>query len=72
MSNAAPNARQAGIMCQQPKFQAFCGAKDAIGAAEFVRIYCGVDSRSELDRNAGAAAKFHELRRSFAYGEVAA
>lgn len=33
------------------------------GAKEFILAICGVDSRRELDRNAQAAQRFHQLVR---------
>lgn len=63
-----PNARQAGIMCGNPKFQAWLGANDADEAAANLRRMCGVKSRHELDKCPAAARRFHELRRRFAYG----
>lgn len=62
-----PNARQAGIMCNNPEFQAHLGATCAESAAAALRRQCGIASRRELDRNPEAARKFHELRRAFAY-----
>jgi len=62
------NARTAAILGQNPRFQAFCNAQNADEAAEFVRCYCGVDSRRDLDTNLDARERFHELRRAFAYG----
>ena len=35
-------------------------------AAEFIRVVCGIDSRRQLELDAGAANRFHEyLRRPF-------
>lgn len=34
-----------------------------------IRTRCRVSSRRELDCNSAAAARFHELRRQFAYGK---
>lgn len=33
------------------------------GAKEFILAICGVDSRRDLDRNPGAAQRFHQLVR---------
>ena len=61
------NARQAGIMCGTPKFQAWLGANDADEAGACLRRMCGVKSRSELDECPAAAKRFHDVRRRFAY-----
>lgn len=61
------NARQAGIMCGNPKFQAYLGVSDADEAAATLRRMCGVTSRRELDECPAASRRFHELRRAFAY-----
>lgn len=68
--NARPNSRQAGIMCGNPKFQAWLGVDDANEAAASLRRMCGVKSRRELDECPAAAKRFHELRKAFAYGEA--
>lgn len=54
--------------CEQPKFLAFSGADSADEAKRFILNTCGVESRKELDTNADAAAKFHAMRRRYAYG----
>lgn len=64
-----PLSKLAGMLCGNPRFQAFIGATCAESAAAFVRRQCGVASRRELDLNKQAAQRFHELRRRFAYGE---
>lgn len=66
-------ARLAGILCADPDFQLWVeeqqGADSAAGlegeerAAQIVRHVCGVKSRAELDHNAHAAERFHELIR---------
>lgn len=63
-------AKLAALLCQNPRFQAFIGVTSGDDAAMYVRRYCGVLSRAELDTNREAAARFHELRRSFAYREA--
>lgn len=63
------NARVAGILCSNPRFQQHIGATCAESAAAAVRRHCGVASRRELDEKPEAARKFHELRKRFAYGE---
>jgi len=64
-------SRLAGMLCGNPRFQAYIGATCPESAAAFVRRQCGVASRRELDRNEQAAKRFHELRRRFAYGSEA-
>lgn len=64
-------ARLAGMFCQQPKFWQFAGVEGAEEAAEWIRVKCMVDSRSELDHSESAARIFHtEIRRP--YSEVSA
>lgn len=62
-----PLSRLAGRLCQRREFQVYCKADDAGQAAEFVRVFCGVDSRADIDHDAEAARRFHDLRRQFAY-----
>lgn len=66
--NPQPLAKLAGMLCGNPMFQASIGATCPESAAAIIRRECGVASRRELDRNAQAAKRFHELRRAFAYG----
>jgi len=63
-------ARLAGQLCQNPDFQNFAaihmcgeGLSRAESAAEWIRLTCGIESRAELDHNAIAASKFHQLVR---------
>lgn len=64
-------ARLAGMFCQQPRFWQFAGVSSPEEAAEWIRIKCMIDSRSELDHSESAARIFHtEIRRP--YSEVAA
>lgn len=58
-------ARAAAMMCANPDFQKWMGFDTKDETAEAVRVYCGVDSRSQLDTNAGAAEMFHTLRKQF-------
>lgn len=65
-------ARAAGMLCGNPKFQTWVGVNDAHKAADYLRKYCGIDSRSQLDTDERAAKLFHQLRRQFLahqYGE---
>jgi hypothetical protein len=56
---------QAGIRCEEKAFQRYFNVKDAESAAEAVRLDCGVDSRSGLNDNPEAAAKWRDLDRSY-------
>lgn len=58
----------AAVLCSNPRFQAYIGVGDAEAAADHVRRVCGISSRRELDNDATAAGRFHELRQAFAYG----
>lgn len=52
-------AKLAGMLCVNPKFQEWAEVSDANGAARWIRMACGIESRAELDHDAEAAAKFH-------------
>ena len=64
-------AQLAGILCNTGGFRRF--VSDQIGgedvdverAANFVRLTCGVKSRSEIDGNAHARRQFAELRGAY-------
>ncbi|MGR3452907.1 hypothetical protein [Pseudooceanicola sp.] len=68
-----PPAQQAGILCNDTRFQKFaatrCGlpgeAFSPTAAAEFLRDCCRVDSRSKLDTDAAALSRFQVLRTEF-------
>jgi hypothetical protein len=63
------SAMQAGIRCSVPAFWRFIGENFTFraapvseeDAADFVRKYCGVSSRSALNLDPKAAAKWQEL-----------
>jgi hypothetical protein len=63
------SAMQAGIRCGEPAFWTFIGENFTFrkvptneeDAADFVRKYCGVSSRSALNLDPKAAAKWQEL-----------
>lgn len=61
-------AQYAGALCSQPNFRAFC---DQIwpdhkpGAEQAVREWCEIDSRSELDTDPRARAKFEAMMQNF-------
>jgi len=53
----------AAMFCKNPEFWSFVGADGELGAAEYVRETCGIESRGQLDKEDDAARKFHELIR---------
>ena len=59
-----PLAQQVALRCNEPGFWTFLahrlgdGVTDSDKAADIVRIECGVSSRSELNSNKSAAAKW--------------
>lgn len=71
--NDLPNAQQAGMLCNDEQFRKFAGARtiktgvqlSPSATAEFIRTFCLVDSRSDLNTNAKAAHKFQTLRTEF-------
>lgn len=71
--NQMPAAQQAGILCNDPEFRKFTDAQTTTtgdastitAAAEFVRTTCQIKSRSELNTDSQAAAKFAALRTDF-------
>lgn len=68
-----PNAQQAGMLCNDERFQRFAGSRtiqngiqlSPSAAAEFIRTFCGVTSRRYLNTDAAAAKKFQTLRTEF-------
>lgn len=60
-----PAAKQAGIKCTDPDFQRWLGADSDEAAAELVRQYCGVNSRSELNADPEAAAHWRKMLGSY-------
>lgn len=68
-----PRPQQAGILCNDPKFQTFAGDQtlhhgqplNSSACAEFIRLQCGVNSRAALDTNTAAAHRFDALRTEF-------
>ena len=60
-----PAPQQAALRCNDPNFQKFVQADNAEQAANFIRVKCGVKSRSELATNAAARAKWIELDDAF-------
>ncbi|AUQ99358.1 hypothetical protein [Phaeobacter inhibens] len=68
-----PPAQQAGILCNDPRFQEFAAQRSGFpgkslmssAAAEYVRLICGVNSRGLLNSNKAAADRFAALRTEF-------
>lgn len=67
-----PLAEQAGIRCEQEAFMKFLrttrfvsGAYKNFTAADLVRTYCAVESRSELDADNDAANRWINLDKEF-------
>jgi hypothetical protein len=66
-----PPTQQAGIRCDDPMFAAFLKEqhpddwREAENAANFVRGFCGVASRSELVTNHKARVRWHQLDEQF-------
>ncbi|MCG7520873.1 hypothetical protein [Ruegeria sp. Ofav3-42] len=68
-----PPQKQAGILCNDPRFQRFaatrCGAPaetfSASAAAEYLRQVCRINSRRELSTDSAAQQKFQILRTEF-------
>lgn len=71
--NNLPNAQQAGMLSNDEHFRTFAGTSflgsniqvSPTATAEFIRTYCGVASRRDLNTNDEAARKFHALRTEF-------
>lgn len=66
--------QSAAVLSKDPKFQAWLTARGMadhateIGAAEGLRLYLGVDSRSELREDERARLKFDALKMEFEHG----
>jgi len=68
-----PPAQQAGILCNDPRFQRFAATRSGFpkqqfsqgAAAEFLRLNCGVTSRSHLNTKPAAAERLAALRTEF-------
>lgn len=71
--NDLPNAQQAGMLCNDEQFQKFAGTRTIksgvqlapSAAAEFIRTFCSITSRRELNTDDAAAHKFQTLRTEF-------
>jgi hypothetical protein len=68
-----PAAQQAGMLCNEDQFRRFAdsrtiksGSAATVGAAaEFIRLFCGVNSRIALNTDDAAAYKFQTMRTEF-------
>ena len=58
-------AQLAGMYCTQKDFQEWGKFNNKEEAADYVRGYCKIKSRSELNINLQAAMKFKELLEQF-------
>lgn len=67
-------AQEAGILCGQGAFKQW--ARDKYGSeepADFIRHWCGVSSRAQIDHDERAAREFREMKREYeAWLKVAA
>jgi len=63
----APNklSQLAGMLAKTPLFQKWAVVPDEHTAADFIRVYCNVDSRSQIVPGTQAADKFLELYDDF-------
>jgi hypothetical protein len=63
---ARPLAQRAGILCSDPEFRAFLRAMAwDHDPADYVRTWCRVDSRRDLDTTPDAATRFAALLTDF-------
>jgi len=74
-AKGGPLSRLAAMWCKDEKFWEWCGKYEADGevpddfptneeeAANWIRITCDINSRSEIDGNEEAAERFHRLIR---------
>lgn len=68
-----PPAQQAGILCNDPRFQQFAAVRsgmpgqrfNASAAAEYLRGICQIDSRTMLNTSKPAQSQFAALRTEF-------
>lgn len=68
-----PAPQQAGILCNDPRFQRFaatrCGLRgqqfNASATAQYLRDVCQIDSRKQLTTSEAAQQKFQILRTEF-------
>ena len=62
---------QAGILCNDPEFIEYLGAKDAEEAALSVRERCKVASRAELSTNSRAAREWLQIESGYRVWQAA-
>lgn len=60
-----PLSQQAAIRCNEPGFQQFMEAQDEKEAADNVRRYCGVTSRSSIEKNTTHGFAWLSLEQSY-------
>jgi hypothetical protein len=62
-----PAANQAGILCSDPRFAAFIATAHAFPGdpAAFVRGFCNIASRRELNTDPEARDRFDRLKTEF-------
>jgi hypothetical protein len=71
--SSLPPAQQAGILCNDERFKSFAGTRTIksgvilsdTATAEYIRMYCKVTSRRDLNRSVDAARKFQTLCTEF-------
>lgn len=71
--NDLPPAQQAGIICNDPRFQKFAAMRsgfpnqqfNATAAAEYLRTICQIASRSQLNSSSPAQSRLQSLRTEF-------
>jgi len=71
--NDMPAAQQAGILCNDDRFQRFAAMRSglpgqtftATAAAEYLRQCCQIDSRRELNSGTNATRRFQALLTEF-------
>lgn len=65
--HSLPTAQQAGMICNHPRFSEFIKSHFEFQgeAASFVRGWCDIASRRELNTNTAAAKKFGQLHTEF-------
>jgi len=60
-----PPAQQAGILCNEPRFQRWAGAGDSDRAAEMVRRRCDVTSRAQIGSSPTSLKAWQLIVRSY-------
>lgn len=58
-------AQIAGKLCAGQNFKRYCEELGSNSPEEYIRSYCDIDSRKELDTDDVAAARFQEIRDNF-------